>query len=205
MEYTNQQKQLAHYYASIGNAYKKGTLLNKNHDKAFQYIKQAAAYNDGYGISLLATCYEEGIGTSINPLQALNYYEDAYEQNDIKATYKLGDYYWNGLTNILPVDRMKAYNLYLEALIRSKQENDTYNAPDIYFRLARCLQTGIGTQHDLEGAISFYQHAYNGFYQRIEEGDIKAETLLNESEQQIHNCQKDLGIQPIQEPIVFEA
>lgn len=196
---------LENYFVTLGNVYHRGIALEKDDSKAFSCFKKAAEGGNATGLSQLGSCYEEGIGTSINLARALDCYEDAYDRGDIKGTYKLGDCYWDGLETILPADRTKAYELYIQALKLSKERNDVWNAPDVYYRIARCLYEGIGTQLDIEGALSFYTHAYDGYYNRIETGDIESESLLEESEQKINICRNDLGIHSSTNDFIPEA
>lgn len=194
-------------FATIGEAYYRGLLMNRDFNEAFRFFRKAADMGNIPALRRLGACYELGHGTTRDLEAALTCYETASEKGDAFATLRLGDFYRDGLKALITKDRIKASNYYFAALQQAKFNYDVWNAPDVYLRVADCMFNGIGTERDVETAYEFYTAAANLFLERIDSGDTECEELLEQAELGMEVCSKELGIEDDEElsPDGFEA
>ena len=163
--------------ATIGEAYYRGLGVKVNYSEAFRYYKKAAEMGNIPALRRMGSCYE-----------------DASARGDVTATYKVGDFYWNGVQSLLQKDVQKAADYYIEAFQLLQAANDVWNAPDVYLRIADCLYNGIGTDVDYRNAYDFYCSATDGFMDRMDAGDMECEDLLERAEKGEELCRTKLGL-----------
>jgi TPR repeat protein len=106
----------AHYYLS--SLYRSGlsssvNSIPPNEDLFLHHLQLAIELNDEDGIFCMADIYMHGlVGYDVNILKAKELYEQASNNGHVEATLCLGTIYYNGLEDIVEVDRRKAFELY---------------------------------------------------------------------------------------------
>lgn len=191
-------------FLALGSAYEKGIGVNQDANKAFQYFKKAASYGNATALGKLGLCYEQGTGVSKDLETAIDYYEQAVESNDLYGNMKLGDFYWDGNLYIVQ-NRQKAYQYYFRALELSKEYNDLWNAPDVYWRIARCFSVGVGTVQDTQGAIRFYEYAKDAYSFRIALGDMEAERQYEACEEALEELENQIPVDKKEHSSFYQA
>ena len=104
----------------LGYSYYKGFLVQENHKKAFQLIKQAS--EEGYDEAqyILSRLYLLGHGTTKNYNNAIKYLELASEQGNMDAMILLADILVEG--KLYKQDIEKAYILYNVASVKGSEK-----------------------------------------------------------------------------------
>ena len=178
----------------LAEAYYRGIGMPKNYNQAFRLYSKAASLGNAAALGRLGVCYEKGQGTAKNIAEAMTCYEDTAEKGDVSAMWHLGDFYWNGVAGLVQKDLKTAANYYFDALIAAEQNSDSWNAADVFLRVADCLYKGIGTERNLKAAYDLYGNAADAYFDRIEGGDLESEELLERAESCEDACRKVLGI-----------
>lgn len=171
--------------ASIGEAYYRGLGMPANYEQAFRYFRKAADMGSSAALCRMGNCYQFGHGVEADPEEALSCYEDASSLGEPEAMWRIGDFYWDGVPGLMNSDREQAADFYMDALSAVEYRQDVWNAPDVYYRVARCLQEGIGADCDPINAIVFYRSAVEGYLDRIDSGDLACEEQLEACEEAI--------------------
>lgn len=103
-----------HSMYRLGSYYDKGSYVEKDVNKAFEYFEKAAALEHKESLFACALYYNDGkIGGIPNYEKAFHYAEKAAKLNDEQALYLLGHYYENGI--FVKKDIEKAYEFYLKS------------------------------------------------------------------------------------------
>lgn len=84
----------ANYY--LGTLYTNGKILEKNYDKAFDYYHKSAASGSGDGMYRVAICYEMGIGSKQDDIEAFTWFKKSSQRHIVPAMFKLGMIYLKG-------------------------------------------------------------------------------------------------------------
>lgn len=174
--------------ASIGDAYYRGIGMEVDYAQAFRYYQKAASMGFIPALCHMGYCYEKGLGIKQSYEEALNCYEDAAEEGDAEAMFRLGDFYWTGIKQLVPRDRQIASQFYYGALAVVELQHLYWYYPDVYLRIGKCLLTGVDGERDLKEALSFFENAAQGYYERIASGDSASEPLLEEAEKLYQKC-----------------
>ncbi len=175
----------------IGDAFYRGIGMTADYRQAFRYYRKAwESGGNVRALAMMGICYELGRGTARDLRQAKQCYEQASEHDDVLATVRLGDLYWNGAEGMLMKDQTAASEFYLDALEELDREDGGWYAPDVFMRIGRCLENGVGAARDAQKACVFYENAAEGFANRIEQGDIACESSLEEAETRAEECRK---------------
>lgn len=201
---TNDKEVRMNYFVSMGTLYEHGIGVIKDVNEAVRYYRRAADLGSSKAFGKLGYAYEHGEGVEKDLELALDYYEKGVDAEDIFSYIHLGDIFWDG-NDMIASDPYEASEYYLKALRLSKELNDVWNAPDIYARIARCLNLGIGTSLDKDGAIRFYNHAKDAYYLRIDQGDLTSIDYLEECDAAIALIEKESGPFDILEENFYQA
>ena len=81
----------------LGLIYLTGKHLEKNPEKAVNWLEKAAAKNDIEALKLLGKIYAEGLGAGVNLKKSVEYFERAASQGDAIAAAFVGQAYEKGL------------------------------------------------------------------------------------------------------------
>jgi len=180
-------------FAGLAEAYYRGIGMPRNFNQAFKLYRKAADLGNAAALGRLGICYENGYGTDRDLAAAMTCYEDAADKGDVSAMWHLGDFYWTGVPHLVQKDTGTAANYYFDALITAEQVQDQWNAPDVFLRVADCLYHGIGTERNIKAAYDLYDSAADGFFDRIESGDMECQDDLERAESCEEACRKILG------------
>ncbi len=180
--------------ADIAEVYYLGLGRQKDYDRAFQYFRKAADMGHAYSLGMMGYFLEKGYGTGADLNAAKVCYEQAFEYGDIEAGWHLGDLYKNGIPGSLPADESTAYNYYLKTLRRVEENDDDWNAPEVYLRVGRCLFHGVDTEPDVAASYDYFISAIEGYLERIESGDLACMEELDEAEEYAGMCEKELKV-----------
>ncbi|MBV8411668.1 MAG: sel1 repeat family protein, partial [Alphaproteobacteria bacterium] len=91
------QRGNARAQSNMGAAFLHGRGVEREPDKAVQWLTLAARQGDAGGQHNLALCYAEGWGVAQNHAEAARWYEKAAGQGDVEATARLGDLHHEAL------------------------------------------------------------------------------------------------------------
>src|SRR5436190_385508 len=70
--------------------------MNKNYDKVFKLSKNSAEGGYSGGITMLAYCYENGVGVNIDKKKAIELYQEAANLENSAAQFNLALIYEKG-------------------------------------------------------------------------------------------------------------
>ena len=147
---------------AVGYYYVKGSGIDQDYDKAFEWLTKSAKGGHHGGMNWLAQCYLNGWGTPKNPKEAIYWYEKAAAKGNSGALKTLGDAYFYGYH--YQKNYPQALNYYLQALARGSKE--------ALSSIEKMAQTDIGAQRELGGAYYYgkgvsrnYSTAYRYFNQ----------------------------------------
>jgi TPR repeat protein len=86
---------MADCQSSLGIAYIKGEIMDRDEEKAHNLFHLASLQGDSWGTYLLALTYENGHGTAKDLVQAFKCFKMSAEKGELKAAHKLGlAYLW---------------------------------------------------------------------------------------------------------------
>lgn len=126
--------------------------VEKNIDKALDYLEMAAKYNVKEALTLLAIIYKEGIYTKMNISKSINYLQQASKLDHDIAHYILGALYLEGLV----FDKNVKKAIYYLELASEKDNNKAY------FLLGSIYQEGEDKiKKDINKSIYYYKKASN--------------------------------------------
>lgn len=131
----------AQYY--IGLCYHDGKGVQKDLNKALQWLKKSAEKNNENALYQLGEWYLNGDGVRKDTDEALKWYRKSADKGGAKAMSKLGMFYYEG--KLLEKDIKEAVRLWKKA---SDKGNDYAMS-----RLAYCLFNGIGIEKNISEAI----------------------------------------------------
>jgi TPR repeat protein len=103
-----QTKEFANY-----NYYYNGEIVEKDKDKAAEWLHKAAHQGHALAQYKLGDCYRYGEGVEQDKARAIEWYLKAAEQNCVEAEFELGWCYEDG--NGVPQDYAKAAEWYTKA------------------------------------------------------------------------------------------
>lgn len=139
-----------------------GIVFEKNEQKGFEWISEAAETDDATAQVLLGYCYEVGKGVPQNYNLSRYWYEKALDQDSPDAAFALGKYYWMGI-NVIRNDK-KCLQL-LEKAANQGHAWAAYNYGDIL------LQHSTKVSVDRSQAPKYIEQAARN-------GVLPAQTLL---------------------------
>lgn len=171
---------------NYGALYYDGRIGEQNFNKAAYYYEQAAELGDSNAVDNLGYIYYYGRTGKVDYEKAYLWFsKGSAVYGSSTATYKLGDMFKNGY--YVKKDMIAAFNCYLHAEklqkdydseVHDYESTDGGSLPDIKFRIAECYQKGIGTDIDLDKALSYYQMAEQGFIAKVRKGNYLVKKML---------------------------
>ncbi len=154
IQYYLQSADMGHPKAllQIGKCYEEGKLLSEDPEKAFECYRKIVVEGADCPEAeyRLALCYLKGIGTEVDPAEALHYLSQAVRHHSVEAIYELSNMYSQG--NGVTKDLRKAFQLMNEAA--------ALNYPPALYRLGYMYENSIGTIQSLPRAFSWYHVAF---------------------------------------------
>ena len=152
-EYLNEKG--ANYYA-------KG-----DYENAIEYYRLAAAFGNTYSISDLGYCYMYARSIEKNMALALAYFKIASSEDDVEATYKLGNIYMHGEEGIEQDIDLGLYYYHRACDIIEKNCDKCTEYPSLYFSLAKEHMEGGHLFCDYEVAYKMLMIAKIGYENAI--------------------------------------
>lgn len=167
-----------------------GTDLFRSGDEtgAFECYRAACKLGNAVAMGNLGFCYQNGRGVKADNRLAAYCYQRASELDDVVSTLKLGDFHYHGKGG-LPVDRVKAYGCYLRAYELVCGSEDDLTVAEICYRLGVCKKDGAGVDRNYEDAYEYFQAAAEAAAPDAEEGNPRAEALLNKADAAMAECE----------------
>lgn len=183
-----------------GYKYKSGIYSDKGdaEELALKYFRNSAELGNLDAMVELGQCYQYGLGTPIDPGQAITWYQNAAEQGSVTAQYRLGQCYDEGFG--VAKDQSKAVNSYIkaaskghvlaqralakyylelvgdsrQALFWARKAWDQGDAESAYI-LGMMYDMGFGVQEDDDAALAFYRQAAEKGFEEARERVKKLE------------------------------
>lgn len=117
--------------AAYGRAHWGDWLVKEDERKAFLLIKEASDLGSEWGIELLATSYDKGIGTKKNAPKAFNLRMSLGEDSSSEICCALGEHYLEG--NGTPINKSEGNRLIKKAMELGSGKAHWIAAQEIYF------------------------------------------------------------------------
>lgn len=156
--------------------------LNPNHfyynpEKGFESCKKAAEEEaNPKAMNMLAILYSDGVGTTVNQEQALNWFKKAAEAGYVKAWFNVGTMYREGIGT--PQDFEKAFEYY--------SKGTDLKATTSMFGKGYMLFKGLGCEQD-------YKQAFELFKESSQYGVLGSMYLLGICYRNAYGTEKDLA------------
>jgi len=173
----------------LGHLYLKGAHVSKDEEKAFEYFLRAAQANNAEIQPILADCYFNKVGTSIDEKQGFYWLENSAKLGHPLALLQLGNRHYSGkgvtkdkVEGVARIRQAASHN-YADALIRLRDMSKnaefskgnfsssfdlTQAAVKYDFdnaianeNLAHDYEHGFGTDKDYKEAVEYYKIAYS--------------------------------------------
>lgn len=162
-------------HCNLGSMYYTGTFLPLDYMKAKVHYESGYRFGEGQAACNLGYIYLYNRTGEYRPDKAFECFSFAASQDNINATYKLGDLYNQGL--YVEKSPLRAFAMYRKAEDLIEDYNDTYWTADVYPRLAEFYAEGKVVDKDLAAAHSYYMSAADSAFERILSGDKNAEDI----------------------------
>ena len=153
-----------------------GRGVEQSYKEAVKWYEKAADKLDLYALCNLGYCYYYGRDVEIDYQKAYSCFSQSAFLRNPNAMYKLGDIFFNGYHAV--EDKEAAFFWYTEAY--NHTDNNSYERPNIEYRLGKCFLYGDGTGQNLYTALNLLRSAELGFLRLIEDGDDFAELTLRD-------------------------
>lgn len=139
----------------IGKMYAAGLGTEQNYEQSAAWFSQAVAKNHKYAQYSLGNLYYRGQGVSQDYEEALRLYTLSANQSNPYADYELAKMYRDGIgTNTNTVEADKHFKCAFVGF--SALEADSHD-DKLQYRLGQMLNTGIGTEKDVNAAIAYFE------------------------------------------------
>lgn len=138
---------------ALGDYHLTGILKSKS--KAFEYYQKAAKYGDARGQKELGNCYRDGIGTKVDYLEALKWYNKSAEQGFASAMTNIGWLYLYGKKDKGIVKNKDRSIYWYTKGAKAGSAVSQYALADFYYR-------GDGVKKDREEARCWYVKSAKG-------------------------------------------
>ncbi len=154
----------------LGSLYYTGRIGEQSFVKAVELYTLAAEGGDRQAAENLGYCYYYGRDVKVDYEKAFHYFALGAFDGHLVSLYKIGDMYRNGY--FVKKNETEAFYIYTRCMDTMNETALSFCGAEIHMRIADCYFYGIGTEKDLEAAISAYQKAEGLFRQRIKGGDF---------------------------------
>ncbi len=131
----------------LGDLYREGDEVEKNHAEAFKLYKMSAELNDPIGMLRLGDAYRDGVGVSVNYEEAIKWYKRSAYLGNNYSQFRIGDAYRDGKG--VPqnsVESIKWYRIAAESGLSVAM-----------LRLGDSYSRGFGVPADLEEMFKWYK------------------------------------------------
>lgn len=153
----------------IGKMYAAGLGTDQDYGQAVSWFGEAVEKNHKYAQYSLGSLYYRGQGVSQDYAQALRLYTLSANQGNSYADYELAKMYRDGIGT--PVN-VATSDQYFKAAFSGfyRLEKDSHD-DKLQYRLGQMLYTGIGTDKDVQAAVSYLEKS-------AQIGNVNAQYLL---------------------------
>ncbi len=159
----------------IGLSYLNGTNTKNNTDKAIKWLEKSMLNGNQFASYKLGVIYSNGTEIPINIEKSLLCYQISSELGNPDADYQLGYIYqsdkYGVQNNELSIKHFTSALSAYQKLFHSEPTNS-----DIAMRIGTFYHYGLGVEHDIEKALSWYKKS-------VELGNEKAKLKISEAQQ----------------------
>ena len=142
----------------IGKMHCYGLGTEQDYTEAFKWFEKSAIEGNKYAQFSLANLYYYGNGTDQSYEQAYHWYMAATEQGQPYAAYAVAQMYAN--REYVDKDEVQAQDYYRQALAGFlKLEADEQADDNLFYKMGRMFQLGLGTDVDIPKAIDYFKRA----------------------------------------------
>ena len=158
----------------LGSFYYNGYFGKPDYRNALKYYRMSSALGNPIADENLGYIYYYGRDVKIDYKKAYHHFIKGYIRGLYASSYKIGDMYKNGY--YVGKDEEIAFDIYFELLNRLPEPEESYifERPDVYVRVADCLNRGIGVEKNTKEALKYARNAKKLFKERVDNGDKTA-------------------------------
>ena len=153
----------------IGKMFCYGLGTEQDYEKAFEWFERSAKQKNKFAQFSLANLYYYGSGIEKDLSQAFLWYQRASSQGQPYAAYSIAQMYRYG--EYVTKDNDTAQRYYKQALSGFlKIESDDMANDDLFYKLGKMFNLGLGTDSDVTKAIEYFRRSAemnnkNGLYE----------------------------------------
>ena len=153
----------------IGKMFCYGLGTEQDYEKAFEWFERSAKQKNKFAQFSLANLYYYGSGVEKDLSQAFLWYQRASSQGQPYAAYSIAQMYRYG--EYVTKDNDTAQRYYKQALSGFlKIESDDMANDDLFYKLGKMFNLGLGTDSDVTKAIEYFRRSAemnnkNGLYE----------------------------------------
>ena len=165
----NSKKLKPYVQYRIGKMFCYGLGTEQNYQKAFEWFERSAKQKNKFAQFSLANLYYYGSGIEKDLSQAFLWYQRASSQGQPYAAYSIAQMYRYG--EYVTKDNDTAQRYYKQALSGFlKIESDDMANDDLFYKLGKMFNLGLGTDSDVTKAIEYFRRSAemnnkNGLYE----------------------------------------
>ena len=177
---------------NLGAMYYVGRGVDQDFAQAVRYYTMAAELGNTIAMCNLGYCHYYGRSIPVDYERAYQCFaQSALLSNNFIALYKLGDMYQTGRYVTKNVDT--AFSLYIRSMnARAETEDNDLSIADVYQRLGNCLLHGTGVEPNEMEALKCFQMSEYYFLEKIQAGDIFAESSLRKVREALEECRNKI-------------
>lgn len=165
----NSKKLKPYVQYRIGKMFCYGLGTEQDYQKAFEWFERSAKQKNKFAQFSLANLYYYGSGIEKDLSQAFLWYQRASSQGQPYAAYSIAQMYRYG--EYVTKDNDTAQRYYKQALSGFlKIESDDMANDDLFYKLGKMFNLGLGTDSDVTKAIEYFRRSAemnnkNGLYE----------------------------------------
>ena len=165
----NSKKLKPYVQYRIGKMFCYGLGTEQDYEKAFEWFERSAKQKNKFAQFSLANLYYYGSGVEKDLSQAFLWYQRASSQGQPYAAYSIAQMYRYG--EYVTKDNDTAQRYYKQALSGFlKIESDDMANDDLFYKLGKMFNLGLGTDSDVTKAIEYFRRSAemnnkNGLYE----------------------------------------
>ena len=165
----NSKKLKPYVQYRIGKMFCYGLGTEQDYQKAFEWFERSAKQKNKFAQFSLANLYYYGSGVEKDLSQAFLWYQRASSQGQPYAAYSIAQMYRYG--EYVTKDNDTAQRYYKQALSGFlKIESDDMANDDLFYKLGKMFNLGLGTDSDVTKAIEYFRRSAemnnkNGLYE----------------------------------------
>ena len=165
----NSKKLKPYVQYRIGKMFCYGLGTEQDYEKAFEWFERSAKQKNKFAQFSLANLYYYGSGIEKDLSQAFLWYQKSSSQGQPYAAYSIAQMYRYG--EYVTKDNDTAQRYYKQALSGFlKIESDDMANDDLFYKLGKMFNLGLGTDSDVTKAIEYFRRSAemnnkNGLYE----------------------------------------